>query len=274
MNIFLVKLFLGGIGVGYFVTVESGVKLYVEDINPSGSKTIVFLHGWPLSHKQFEYQFDVLPSMGYRCIGIDWRGFGKSDKPISGYHFDRLADDIRTVIGVLQLDKFTFVGHSTGGAIAIRYMSRHNGYGVSNLVLIDAAVPIGFTTETATRLLSQALKDRPKMMREVTDDFFFQYITSSFSEWFVQLGLQAAGWSTAAIIITLRDEKLYTDLQKILVPTLIVHGVHDKVIPFAQAQELNQKIKNSQLVPFHFSGHGLFWEERDKFNQLLRQFIG
>ena len=71
--------------MGYFVTVEPGVKLYVEDINPGGSKTIVFIHGWPLSHKQFEYQFDVLPAMGYRCIGIDWRGFGNSDKPMSGY---------------------------------------------------------------------------------------------------------------------------------------------------------------------------------------------
>ena len=260
--------------MGYYVSVESGVKLYVEDINPGGSKTIVFLHGWPLSHKQFEYQFDVLPFMGYRCIGIDWRGFGKSDKPISGYNFDRLADDIRTVVDVLQLDNFILVGHSTGGAIAIRYMSRHNGYRVSNLVLVDAAAPIGFTTETATRFLTQALSDRPKMMREVVDSFFFQYITSSFSEWFFQLGLQAAGWSTAAIIITLRDEKLYGDLQNILVPTLIVHGVHDKVIPFAQAHELNQTIKNSQLVPFHYSGHGPFWEERDKFNQLLRQFIG
>jgi non-heme chloroperoxidase len=273
MNILLVKL-LGGVGVGYYVSVESGVKLYIEDINSEGSKTIVFLHGWPLSHKQFEYQFDVLPFMGYRCIGIDWRGFGKSDKPISGYNFDRLADDIRTVVDVLQLDNFTLVGHSTGGAIAIRYMSRHNGYGVSNLVLVDAAAPIGFTTETATRFLTQALNDRPKMMREVTDNFFFQYITSSFSEWFFQMGLQAAGWSTAAIIITLRDEKLYGDLQKILVPTLIVHGVHDKVIPFAQAHELNQKIKNSKLVPFHNSGHGPFWEERDKFNRLLRQISG
>jgi non-heme chloroperoxidase len=260
--------------VGYYVSVESGVKLYVEDINSEGSKTIVFLHGWPLSHKQFEYQFDVLPFMGYRCIGIDWRGFGKSDKPISGYSFDRLADDIRTVVDVLKLNHFTLVGHSTGGAIAIRYMSRHNGYGVSNLVLIDAAAPIGFTTETATRFLTQALNDRPKMMREVTDNFFFQYITSSFSDWFFQLGLQAAGWSTAAIIVTLRDEKLYGDVQNIHVPTLIVHGVHDKVIPFAQAHELNQTIKNSQLVPFHYSGHGPFWEERDKFNQLLMQFIG
>ena len=264
----------GGIGMGHYVCVESGVKLYVEDLNPGGSKTIVFLHGWPLNHQQFEYQFDVLPAMGYRCIGIDWRGFGKSDKPISGYNYNRLADDIRAVVDALQLDNFTLVGHSTGGAIAIRYMSRHNGYGVSKLVLVDAAAPIGFTSETANTFLKEALNDRPKMMQNVTDGFFFQYITKPFSDWFFQLGLQAAGWSTAAIIVTLRDEKLYNDLPKILVPTLIIHGIHDKVIPFAQAQELNQKIKNSQLVPFHYSGHGPFWEERDKFNQLLKQFIG
>ena len=259
--------------MGYFVTVEPGVNLYVEDINPGGTKTIVFIHGWPLSHKQFEYQFDVLPAMGYRCIGIDWRGFGNSDKPIGGYTYNRLADDIRAVIGTLQLDNFTLVGHSTGGAIAIRYMSRYNGYGVSKLVLIDAAAPTGFSTETANKLLKETLNDRPKMMQGVIDGFFFQYITSSFSEWFFQMGLQAAGWSTAAIIALLRDEKLHEDIPKIVAPTLIIHGIHDKVIPFAQAQELHQKIKNSQLVPFQYSGHGPFWEERDKFNQLLTQFI-
>jgi len=260
--------------VGYYVTVEPGIKLYVEDLNPKARKTIVFLHGWPLSHKQFEYQFNVLPAKGYRCIGIDWRGFGDSDKPMNGYNFNRLADDIRAVVDVLQLDHFTLIGHSTGGAIAIRYMSRHNGYGVSKLVLVDAAAPVGFTAETANRLLTQALNDRPKMMQEVTDTFFFQYVTRSFSEWFFQLGLQAAGWSTAAIINTLRDEKLYSDLPKIIAPTLIVHGVHDKVIPFAQAQELNQKIRNSQLVPFQYSGHGAFWEESDMFNKVVMQFIG
>lgn len=260
--------------MGYYVTVESGVQLYVEDLHPEATKTVVFLHGWPLSHKQFEYQFDVLPFMGYRCIGIDWRGFGESDKPISGYSFDRLADDIRAVVDVLKLDNFTLVGHSTGGAIAIRYMSRHEAYGVSNLVLVDAAAPIGFSTETASKFLDLALNDRPKMMREVTENFFFQYITNPFSQWFNQLGLEAAGWSTAAIIVTLRDEKLYVDLPKIHVPTLIVHGTHDKVIPFSQAQELNRQIKHSQLVPFHYSGHGPFWEERDKFNEVLSKFIG
>lgn len=222
MNIILVKLILGGKVLGYYVTVEPGVNLYVEDLNPEGSKTIVFLHGWPLSHKQFEYQFNILPFMGYRCIGIDWRGFGKSDKPVSGYNFDRLADDIRAIVDELQLDNFTLVGHSTGGAIAIRYVSRHNGYGVSKLVLIDAAAPVGFSTETASRFITQALNDRPKMMREVEENFFFQYITSPFSQWFFEMGLEAAGWSTIEIIITLRDEELYADLPKILVPTLIV----------------------------------------------------
>lgn len=260
--------------MGYFVTVEQGVNLYVEDINPSASKTIVFLHGWPLSHEQFEYQFDVLPSMGYRCIGIDWRGFGKSDRPMHGYNFDRLADDIHAVVKALQLNNFTLVGHSTGGAIAIRYTARHNAYGVSKLILIDAAAPTGFTQEVANNLLTETLHDRPKMMQGVTDTFFFQYISIPFSSWFTGLGLQAAGWSTAAIIKTLRDEKLDADFPKITVPTLIVHGVHDKVIPFEQAQLLNKGIKNSHLVPFHYSGHGLFWEERERFNELVMQFVG
>lgn len=264
---------IGGIVLGYFVSVEEDVNLFVEDLNPNGEKTILFIHGWPLSHKQFEYQFDVLPAKGYRCIGVDWRGFGQSDKPLDGYNFDRLADDIRVIIDVLQLENVTLVGHSTGGAIAIRYITRHHAHGVEKLVLVDAAAPRGFTKETAQSFLHDALNDRPNMMQKVTDTFFFQYITKPFSDWFLHLGLQAAGWSTAAIIVTLRDEKLDLDLPKINVQTLIVHGVHDKVIPFTQAQEMNRAIKNSQLVPFHYSGHGPFWEERDKFNKLLEQFV-
>ena len=140
--------------MGYFVTVEPGVNIYVEDVNPEGNKTILFIHGWPLNHKQFEYQFDVLPAMGYRCIGIDWRGYGNSDKPFDGYNFDRLADDIRVVIGALQLKDFTLAGHSTGGAISIRYMARYQGYGVSKLVLIDAASPTSVPTEVANKFIA------------------------------------------------------------------------------------------------------------------------
>ena len=265
----MLNLIYGGIGMGYFVFVEPGVKLYIEDLNPAGSKTLLFIHGWPLSHKQFEYQYNVLPAMGFRCIGMDWRGFGESDKPVHGYTFDRLADDVRIVIDTLQLSDVTLVGHSTGGAIAIRYVTRHKGHGVSKLVLVDAAAPTGFTKEKADQLLTETLNDRPKMMRGVTDTFFFQYISEPFAEWFNQMGFQAAGWSTAAVIVMLRDENLYADLPAITVPTYIVHGVHDKVIPFTQAQDLKQRIANSSLIPFHYSGHGPFWEEQEKFNQLL-----
>lgn len=265
---------IGGDGMGYFIEAEPSVNLYVEDINPQSGKAIVFLHGWPLSHLQFEYQFDDLSRKGYRCIGIDWRGFGRSDKPATGYNYNRLADDIRAVVEALQLNNFTLAGHSTGGAIALRYMSRYRGAGVSKLVLIDAAAPVGFTEETAAKLLQQASNDRPKMMREVTDKFFFQYITQPFSDWFFQLGLQAAGWSTKAVIEMLRDEKLYDDPEKVAAPALIIHGIQDKAIPFAQAKELSRKIRNSYLVPFQYSGHGPFWEERKMFNRILTQFIG
>ncbi|RXN65812.1 alpha/beta fold hydrolase, partial [Clostridium botulinum] len=127
--------------MGYYIKVEPNVKIYVEDLNPEGNKTIVFLHGWPGSHKLFEYQFDQLPKMGYRCVGIDTRGFGNSDKPWTGYGYDRLSDDVRCVVEALKLHDFTLVGHSTGGAMAVRYMARHKGHGVSKLALIDAAAP-------------------------------------------------------------------------------------------------------------------------------------
>ena len=111
--------------MGYYIGVESGVNIYVEDVNPGGGKTIFFIHGWPANHKLFEYQFDHLPNMGYRCIGMDIRGFGNSDKPWRGYNYDRLADDARCVVESLQLQNFILGGHSVGGAIAIRRLNEY-----------------------------------------------------------------------------------------------------------------------------------------------------
>ena len=258
--------------MGYYVTVEPGVNLYVEDLNPGGKKTILFLHGWPLNHQQYEYQLDVLPSLGFRCIGVDWRGFGKSDKPYHGYNFDRLADDLRVIIDALQLNDIILVGHSTGGAIAIRYAARHQGRGVSQLVLVDAAAPVGMKPDFANNLLEQIYNDRPNMVRGLTDEFFFQYVTEPFKQWFFGLAMQAEGWSTAAVVAMLRDENLYTDLPLIRVPTAIVHGVQDRVIPYSQAEELHRLIPGSVLYPFEYSGHGSFYEERHKFNRLLASF--
>ncbi|MCI1946534.1 alpha/beta fold hydrolase [Clostridium luticellarii] len=268
--------------MGYYVGVEPGVKVYIEDLNPKGNKTIVFLHGWPGDHNLFEYQLDVLPQKGYRCIGIDQRGFGKSDKPFTGYDYNRLSDDVRSVVGALQLKDFTLTGHSTGGAIAIRYMSRHRGYGVSKLALFAAAAPslikrpnfpYGLDREIVTNIINETYADRPNMLNGFGNIFFFQHITAPFSHWFLNLGLKAAGWATAAVANTWLREELFSDLKAIDVPTLILHGIHDRVVPFQLGEVQRQSIMNSRLIPFEYSGHGLFYDEKDKFNEELTKFV-
>ena len=122
-----------------FIQTENHVKLFVQDINPTGEKTIVFIHGWPLDHRMFEYQINILPRYGFRCVTFDLRGFGMSDCPWDGYSYTRLAEDIRVITDKLNLNQFILVGFSMGGAIAIRYMSRYAGARVSKLALLAAA---------------------------------------------------------------------------------------------------------------------------------------
>lgn len=269
--------------MGYYVRVEANVKVYVEDLNPEGKKAVLFLHGWPGSHKLFEYQFNRLPEKGYRCIGIDTRGFGNSDKPWGGYDYDRLAEDVRCVIDALELRDITLAGHSTGGAVAVRYMSRYNGYGVSKLALFAAAAPsliqrpyfpYGLPKTAVDEIIQETYNDRPKMLRSFGDMFFFRHVTQPFSDWFFALGLEASGWATAAVANTwLGEEKLFSDLEKINAPTLILHGIHDKVCLFPLAEAQRQGIRNSRLVPFEYSGHGLFYDQKDEFNKELIRFI-
>ena len=269
--------------MGYYVKVEENVNIYIEDSNPTSTKTILFIHGWPANHKMFEYQFDHLPAMGYRCIGIDTRGFGKSSRPWEGYSYDRLADDIRMIIDTLRLENITLAGHSMGGAIAIRYMARYDGHKVAKLALFGAAAPVftkrpdfpyGETVEEVNSLIEGTYADRPNMLRGFGDNFFARFLTDSFMDWFQGLGLEASGNATAKCLVSLRDEDLRRDLPLIRVPTAIFHGKQDKVCPFVLAELMHAGIQNSTLIPFEYSGHGLFYCEKEKFNQELAQFIG
>jgi non-heme chloroperoxidase len=267
--------------MGYYITVESGVQVHAQDLNPEGSRTILFLHGWPLNLNAYEYQLNQLPKMGFRCIAMDTRGFGRSDRPWGGYDYDRLADDVRAVIDAFGLHDVTLAGHSMGGAIAVRYMARHGGHGVGRLALFGAAAPSfvqradfphGQTREAVTNLIELGYNNRPALLRTFGGMFFCQYVRSALEEWFYQLGLEAAGWATMQCLVTLRDATLFGDLGKISVPTLILHGVHDKVCPFALGEAQHRGIRNSVLIPFEESGHGLFYEQRDKLNSELAGF--
>lgn len=270
--------------MGYYLTAEPGVNIYVEDINPAGRKALLFIHGWPANHNMFEYQFDHLSRVGYRCIGMDLRGFGMSDKPGNGYNYDRMADDVRCVVDALQLHSFMLIGHSVGGAIAVRYIARHDGYEVAKLVLLAAAAPsvikrayfpYGLPRKDVVQIVQNTYRDRPNMLRNFGDMFFHQEISKPFSDWFFQMGLQAAGWATAAVAAAwLNEERLFADLGKIQAPTLIMHGIHDRVCLFPLAEAQRERIPHSRLVPFKDSGHGLFWEERNKLNRELALFIG
>ena len=266
----------------YWIEVEPNVRLFLEDINPEGQETILFVHGWPLSHDAFEYQYNEIPFQNIRCIGLDTRGFGKSARPIHGYTYDRLADDIHEVIKAMNLDNITLLGHSMGAAIAIRYMAKYNQKHVKNLILVGAAAPslvrqdnfnFGVAKSSIDDLIHDAYQNRPQMLTTFSNMCFFQFATDSLTNWFLNLGLEAAGYSTIQCAMTFRDEVLFQDLPKITVPTLIIHGVHDRVAPYALAMVLRQAIANSTVIPFETSGHLPFYEEKRKFNKSVIDFV-
>ncbi|GAB1542265.1 alpha/beta hydrolase [Scytonema sp. NUACC21] len=265
-----------------YVEVEPGVKVFVNDW---GTGTpIVFIHGWPLNHQMFEYQFTQLLKHGYRCIGIDLRGYGKSDKPWGNYNYDVFADDIKKVLETLDLADVTLAGFSMGGAIAIRYMARYAGARVAKLVLFGAAGPCltkkpdffqGLDNAPYDNFINACYTDRAQMNADFGNATFYKPISPKLSDWFVSMGMEASPHATAMSVIALRDSDLRPDLETITVPTAIFHGVHDKVAPCSITAEIHHKgIKNSKLILFQNSGHGLFYDEKDKFNEELMRFVG
>lgn len=262
--------------------IENEIKIFIEDLNPDAKQAVLFIHGWPANRKMFEYQFNQLPKSGFRCLGMDIRGFGNSDKPWAGYSYDRLADDIRCVIEALDLEDIALVGFSMGGAISVRYMARHSGYGVAKLGLISAAVPVftqrpdypySLPVAEVDKIIAQTYTDRPTMIRDFGSKFFASSVSCEFRNWFNGISLEAAGHATAMTAISLRDEDLRGDLSQICVPTTIFHGIHDQIVPFVNAEITHHHIRGARLIPFELSGHGLIIDELRKFNYCLTQFL-
>lgn len=266
----------------FFISSNDNAKIAVYDLNPNGERTIVLLHGWPLSHKMFEYQIPTLLNENYRIITLDLRGFGNSEETYTGYNYNQFATDLYYVIYALNLWDFDLLGFSMGGAIVTRYMKMYQGYGVRKLCLLDAAVPsycklysnpYGQSIEDTNKLIKLGLNDRPALNEYFGSIFFYNNQSKPFKEWFQNLNNSASGLGEMNSLVALRDEDVFDDLKYIHVPTGIFHGKEDKICPFSMAEITYKNIRNSILYPFEKAGHGAFYDAKDSVNKSLIEFL-
>lgn len=265
----------------FYITCSDNVKTAVYNFDCGGAHTVFLVHGWPLSHKMYEYQIEKLIAHGYRVVTLDLRGFGDSDTPGCGYSYDRMAMDIYEIIMALRLSDITLTGFSMGGAVVLRYMNNYQGYGVKQLMLLSAAAPswtkrpgypYGLTREYVDELIEQARTDRPKLAYEFSHNQLFACPQSEAAKnWFEDIALSASGIGTVKAAISLRDEDGRRDLASVKIPTIIIHGAKDTVVSSDLVMIQNKSIKGSRLFTLSNSGHGITYDELEKFNEV---FIG
>lgn len=262
----------------YYIKSNDGTKIAVYDYNPQGKQIIFLIHGWPLSHKIFEYQINLFTSHGYRVVAVDLRGFGRSDTPAGGYSYNQMSADIFQVVRQLGLKRFILVGFSMGGAIALRYMNRYNGFGVCRLILLSAAAPCftqrpgfpyGKTVQEVNDLISLAETDRPELCLNFSKQLFACPHSDAVIDWFRDIALSASGIGTIKCGIALRDEDGRDDFRCVHVPTCIIHGGKDIIVSRELAEIQHENICGSKLINLPDSGHGIMYDQLEKFNSIL-----
>lgn len=265
-----------------YITLSGGTKIAVYDYNPQQKQTIFLIHGWPLSHKIFEYQINLLTDCGYRVVAVDLRGFGRSDTPVWGYSYDQMSADIFQVVRRLCLKKFILVGFSMGGAIALRYMRRYHGFGVCKLILLSAAAPrfsqypgfpYGKPVQEVNDLITLAKTDRPLLCQNFSKQLFASPHPDAVVDWFRNIALSASGIGTIKCCIALRDEDVQKDFSYVHVPTYIIHGDKDVIVSSELAEIQHKNIHNSRLITLADSGHGIVYDQLEKFNAIFMNAI-
>lgn len=267
-------------------TLGEPVKLLVNDIGQG--KPAVFISGWPLSHEMWEYQFNVLPKHGIRCIGYDRRGFGKSDKPWNGYDYDTLAGDLHSVLEELDLNDVTLVGFSMGGGEVVRYLSKYGSNRVSKAVLISTVLPYMLKTDDNPEGVPQDLfdgfvkeveEDRPKFLAGFAKDFYGvsllnNAVSDEILHWHSILALQASGRATTQCIRSFSATDFRNEISLLDVPILIIHGESDKTVPIKVSSErTSEMLPGAEYIVYEGAPHGLFITHKERLNENLIQFI-
>jgi len=262
------------------------IALYYED-HGSGSP-VILIHGYPLSGSSWELQVPVLLAAGKRVITYDRRGFGRSSQPATGYNYDTFAEDLSRLIAHLQLSDFSLVGFSMGGGEVARYIGKHGSKGVSHAVIIGGVPPFLLKTPDNPQGVDKAVFDG--IMKAASADryaFFTEFFKNFYNSdvllgkriseqamqasWIVASGASAT--ATVACVPTWYED-FREDLKKINVPTLVIHGDADRIVPFeAAGKRTAEMVKGARLVTIKDGPHNIGWTHAEEVNKELVAFL-
>ena len=268
------------------ITVSDGTQIYFKDWG--SGQPVVFSHGWPLSADAWEDQMVFLGRHGYRCIAHDRRGHGRSSQPWDGNEMDTYADDLAALVESLDLHDAIHVGHSTGGGEVARYIGRHGTARVAKAVLIGAVPPLMLQTPTNPagtpiaafdEMRANVMADRSQFFKDLTMPFYGANrpgtkVSQGVRDAFWMQGMQAGFKGVIDCIKAFSETDFTEDLRRIDVPTLIMHGDDDQIVPIGASAMLSAKlVKGSTLKVYPGFSHGMCTVNKDRINADLLEFV-
>jgi non-heme chloroperoxidase len=268
------------------ITTKDGTQIFYNDWGTG--QPVVFSHGWPLSADAFEDQMFYLASRGYRCIAHDRRGHGRSSQPWNGNDMDTYADDLAELVKKLDLTNAIHVGHSTGGGEVARYIGRHGTKRVAKAVLIGAVPPLmlktaanpgGLPIDVFNQIRGGVQVDRSQFWKDLSLPFYGYNrpgakISEGVRESFWLQGMMAGFPASYFCIKAFSETDLTEDLKRFDVPTLVLHGDDDQIVPIAASSLLSSKIiKNATLKVYQGAPHGMCTTLKDRVNEELFAFF-
>jgi len=271
------------------ITTADGVQLYYKDWGPKDGPVVTFSHGWPLNSDSWESQMLFLASEGYRVVAHDRRGHGRSSQTWEGNDMDHYADDLAAVIEALDLKDVTLVGFSTGGGEVVRYIGRHGTERVKKAVLVSAVPPMmlktadnpgGLPLEVFDGIRKVSLEDRAQLYLDLASGPFYGFNRPGakvsqglIDNWRAQ-GLQAGHKNTYDSIAAFSATDFRGDLKKFDVPTLVIHGDDDQIVPLDSSGKASAAlVKGAKLIVYPGAPHGLTDTHKERFNNDLLGFL-
>lgn len=268
------------------IVTKDGTEIYYKDWGQG--QPIVFSHGWPLSADAWDSQMVFLADHGYRVIAHDRRGHGRSSQPWTGNDYDTWSDDLAALVEKLDLKEAVHVGHSMGGGEVARYIGRHGTKRVAKAALIAAVPPLmlktagnpdGLPIDVFNGIRNGLITDRAQFFKDVAIPFFGSNrpdakVSQGTHDWFWSMGMQGSIKSQFDCVRQFSETDFSDDLEKFDVPTLILHGDDDQIVPYKDAAVLSAKlVKNSTLKIIPGASHGLCTTLADLINKELLDFI-